>query len=47
MCSGDGTLYALNASTGSKIWSYATRDLESSPTVVDGVVFVGSRNGNV
>ena len=44
-------MYALNASTGAKLWSYATGDLycvTSSPAVVNGVVYVGSRtDGNV
>ncbi|HEU0003570.1 MAG TPA: PQQ-binding-like beta-propeller repeat protein [Ktedonobacteraceae bacterium] len=37
------TLYALDAATGKKKWSYQTRDsIVSSPTVVGGVVYVGS-----
>ena len=37
--SDDGNLYALNASTGAKVWSYFTRDgVSSSPAVANGVV---------
>ena len=55
----DGTVYALNASTGmvgfnlelhnNVVWSYATGDMImfSSPTVADGVVYVGSYNDKV
>ena len=36
-----GNLYALNASTGAKLWSYAIGSFVlSSPTIVDGVVYV-------
>jgi outer membrane protein assembly factor BamB len=46
--SDDGNVYALNASTGAKLWSFATRNkVESSPAVVNGVVYVGSEDGNV
>ena len=37
--SSDGNLYALNASTGAKLWSYAGPGGESSPVVVNGVVY--------
>ena len=41
-------MYALNAETGSKIWSYNTgNQVESSPAVISGVVYVGSDDGNV
>ena len=41
--SNDGYTYALNSSTGAKVWSYATGDIElSSPAVVGGVAFIGS-----
>ena len=44
----DGHVYALNAANGAKIWSYTTGNTDSSsPAVVNGVVFVGSYNGNV
>ena len=40
-----GTVYALNAATGSTIWSFPTTDaVWSSPTVSDGKVFVGSND---
>ncbi len=40
-------MYALNASTGAKMWSYATdNQVESSPALADGVVYVGSDDGN-
>ena len=46
--SDDGNVYALNASTGAKLWSYATGDgVDSSPAVANGVVYVGSDDGNV
>jgi len=38
----DGNLYALNAHTGAKLWSYRTySNAESAPVVVNGVVYVG------
>jgi outer membrane protein assembly factor BamB len=44
----DGNVYALNASTGSKLWSFATGNLvDSSPAVANGVVYVGSYDHNV
>ena len=44
----DDYVYALDASTGSLIWSYLTGGvLESSPAVVNGLVFIGSHDGNV
>ncbi len=44
----DGNVYALNASTGAKLWSYATGgEVESSPAVANGVVYVGSDDDNV
>ncbi len=43
-----GSLYALNARIGDRLWSYATGGyVESSPAVVNGVVYVGSWDGNV
>jgi outer membrane protein assembly factor BamB len=50
---GDGYLYALNAKTGASLWSTSIGDsssrwgLFSSPIVVNGVVYVGSEDGNV
>jgi uncharacterized repeat protein (TIGR01451 family) len=44
----DCNVYALNAVTGAKIWNYKTGDyVESSPAVANGVVYVGSDDGNV
>jgi len=41
--SGDGNVYALNASTGAVAWKVQTGDVvHASPAVVDGVVYVGS-----
>jgi outer membrane protein assembly factor BamB len=43
----DGDLHALNASTGTEIWSYPilSNDANSStPAVADGIVYVGSAN---
>jgi outer membrane protein assembly factor BamB len=46
--SGDGRVYALDASTGVLVWSYATGGaVESSPAVVGSVVYVGSGDGRV
>ncbi len=37
----DGNVYALNASTGAKLWSYNTySNMSSSPAVANGVVYV-------
>ena len=41
-------VYALDATTGSKQWSFATGDtVTSSPAVADGVVYVGSGDDHV
>jgi outer membrane protein assembly factor BamB len=46
--SGDGNVYALNARTGAKLWSYPTGNfVDSSPAVANGVIYVGSTDGNV
>ena len=47
--SNDGNVYALNAKTGAKLWSYTTGGpvSYSSPVVVNGVVYVGSEDGKV
>ena len=46
--SDDGNVYALNAATGAKLWSYTTGYVvTSSPAVANGVVYVGSGDGNV
>jgi outer membrane protein assembly factor BamB len=43
-----GNVYALDAKTGAKLWSYTTPNLvTSSPAVANGVVYVGSDDGNV
>jgi outer membrane protein assembly factor BamB len=39
----DYNVYCLNASSGAKIWSYATQGhVNSSPAIANGVVYVGS-----
>lgn len=44
----DGYVYALNAKTGIKVWSYDTsNDFSSSPAVANNVVYIGSLNGYV
>jgi outer membrane protein assembly factor BamB len=44
----DHNLYALNAKTGSKLWSYTTGGIVySSPAVANGVVYVGSGDSKV
>jgi len=44
----DSNIYALNATSGIKIWSYLTKSaVESSPVVANGVVYVGSDDNNV
>ena len=48
MGSYDDKVYALNASTGTKLWSYTTRGVVfSSPAFVNGVVYVGSGDSNL
>ena len=40
--SDDGSIYAVNASSGALIWNYSTGGpVQSSPAVVEGVVYVG------
>jgi len=44
----DDNVYALNASTGAKLWSYTTGgQVDSSPAVANGVVYVGSFDDKV
>ena len=44
----DQYVYALNAKTGAKLWSYLTGNkVDSSPAVSNGVVYVGSEDGKV
>jgi outer membrane protein assembly factor BamB len=41
-------VFALNASTGALLWNSATGDnVDTTPAVANGVVYVGSYNGNV
>ena len=41
--SDDFNLYALNARTGTKLWSFLTGDVvHSSPAIANGVVYFGS-----
>lgn len=44
-CSSDGNLYALDAQQGTKLWSYTGNFALSSPTIVNGIVYVGSYSG--
>ena len=44
----DNNTYALNASTGAKLWnSTIGARVDSSPAVANGVVYVGSEDNNV
>jgi len=45
----DNTLYAVNATTGERLWAYEdpTDGIGSSPTVVGGTVYVGTGDGTV
>ena len=45
--SDDGNLYALNATSGAKLWNYTTSGGTSSPAVAGSVVFVGGFDGNL
>jgi outer membrane protein assembly factor BamB len=46
--SSQGYVYAVNASTGAKLWSFFTGDtVGSSPAVANGVVYIGSLDHNV
>jgi outer membrane protein assembly factor BamB len=47
--SNDYSVYALNAKTGAKLWSYRTGSYVgfSSPAVANGMVYVGSLDGKV
>jgi outer membrane protein assembly factor BamB len=45
--SGDGNVYALDASSGVLQWKFATQDVvHASPAVHDGTVYIGSWDGN-
>ncbi len=40
---GNGDLYALNAGSGSELWTYSTGSpIEGAPAVADGRVYAGS-----
>ena len=44
----DKNVYALDAKTGAKLWSYiAGGGVYTSPSVANGLVYVGSDDGNV
>jgi outer membrane protein assembly factor BamB len=43
----DGELYALDAETGAKLWSYPVQVFASSPAVANGVVYIGSEDGEL
>ena len=45
----DNNVYALNASNGARVWSYATggQIMLSSPAVADGAVYIGSEDHKV
>lgn len=43
----DYNVYALNARTGAKLWSYTTGDIVFSPAVVGGLVYIGSYDHNI
>src|SRR3984885_9936082 len=44
----DRSLYAVDARTGAKVWSFPTGgSVFSSPAAADGLVYVGSGDGNM
>ncbi|ELZ81439.1 serine/threonine protein kinase [Haloferax larsenii JCM 13917] len=46
--SGDGQVYALNATDGSLRWNYTmTGDVDGSPVYADGILYAGSRGGDL
>src|SRR5947199_253676 len=45
--SDDHNVYALNARTGGKVWSYITGDIVFSPAVAGGLVYIGSYDQNI
>jgi uncharacterized membrane protein (DUF2068 family) len=42
-----GYVYALNATNGANLWKYSTNGGDSSPAVVNGIIYVGSGYGEV
>jgi outer membrane protein assembly factor BamB len=45
--SGDGNVYAIDASSGVMLWKFATQDVvHASPAVSGGTVYIGSWDGN-
>ena len=48
MASNDGSVFALDARTGGELWRRFIGDpVGSSPTVADGVVYIGSEDNYV
>jgi outer membrane protein assembly factor BamB len=46
--SDDGRLYMVNLTDGKELWSYDIgQALTSSPAIVNGIVVIGSQDGNV
>ena len=45
--SDDNNTYALNATTGAKLWNFTTGGSAESPAVANGLVYVGSFDNNV
>ncbi|MFH0769659.1 MAG: PQQ-binding-like beta-propeller repeat protein, partial [Chloroflexota bacterium] len=44
----DNHLYAVNAITGEEIWNISTGGkVTSSPALADGIVYIGSDDGNL
>ena len=44
----DHHVYALNATTGAKLWSYTTGGtVQSSPVAANGALYIGSTDGKV
>jgi outer membrane protein assembly factor BamB len=44
---GHSWIYALSTTTGSQIWNFTTQNvINSSPAIVDGVVYISSEDGN-
>jgi eukaryotic-like serine/threonine-protein kinase len=42
----DGVVRALDLTSGDELWSFTTGSLDSTPAVVDGVVYAGGANGD-